>query len=119
MNKSKTHLVAVRVDDRIHSEIEEILTGTGKDKADFLREVLVKGLYAYKKMIFQSHADRVHSSLDKSYYAYEREMLDDDLHYIATRFDKLEAMIKENKKPIQKQAEEEEKKTLFDSFFKK
>ena len=119
MNKSKTHLVSVRVDDRIHLEIEEILNDNLMDRADFLREILVKGLYAYKKTIFQSPADSVHSSLDKSYYAYEREMLDDDLHYIATRFDKLEAMIKENKKPIQKQAKEEEKKTLFDSFFKK
>ena len=48
MNKSKTHLVSVRVDGRINTEIEDLLNDTQKDKADLLREVLVKGLFAYK-----------------------------------------------------------------------
>ncbi len=72
-----------------------------------------------QREIYQTHADRVHHSIDKSYYAYEREMLDDDLLYITTRFDKLEAMIREGKKPVSTPTKEKEKKTLLDSFFKK
>ena len=119
MNKAKTHLVSVRVDGRINSEIEDLLNDTQKDKADLLREVLIKGLFAYKRDIYQTHADRVHHSIDKSYYAYEREMLDDDLLYITTRFERLEAMIRESKEPLSTLPKKEEKKTLFDNIFKK
>ncbi|HAS6897972.1 MULTISPECIES: hypothetical protein [Gammaproteobacteria] len=117
--KSKTHLVSVRVDGRVNAEIEELLNDTHKDKAELLRALLVRGLFAYKRDLYQTHGDRVHHSIDKSYYAYEREMLDDDLHYIATRFDQLEAMIREHKEPVLTPTKKEGKKTLLDSFFKK
>ena len=115
MNKSKKHLVSVRVDGRINTEIEDLLNDTQKDKAELLREVLIKGLFAYKRDLYQTHADRVHHSIDKSYYAYEREMLDDDLHYISERFNKLEAMIQGHKEPVP----EKEKKSLFSHLLKK
>jgi hypothetical protein len=51
--------------------------------------------------------------------AYEREMLDDDLLYITTRFERLEAMIRESKEPLSTLPKKEEKKTLFDNIFKK
>ncbi|WP_214645206.1 hypothetical protein, partial [Aliivibrio fischeri] len=57
-SKSKTHLVSVRVDGRVNAEIKELLNDTHKDKADLLRELLVRGLFAYKRDLYQTHGDR-------------------------------------------------------------
>jgi hypothetical protein len=102
MGKSKTHLISVRVNDEIHHEIEGLLSLLSKNKPDFLRDILIRGLHHFRKELFSGSLERIEHSIDRSYHAYNERLIDDDMRNITDRFDQLEALIETLRPPLEK-----------------